>query len=97
MHCHHDLMSALYLMSAAGRGIARKVVHVHNADEHLPTSSALKRRLAIGPMRRICLSADRVVGISNHTLDTMLAGRPRRPGRDLVHYYGVDPAPFTAR
>jgi len=38
--------------------------------------------------------ADRIVGISNHTLDTFLAGRARRPGRDSVHYYGVDPAPF---
>jgi glycosyltransferase involved in cell wall biosynthesis len=38
--------------------------------------------------------ADRIVGISNHTLDTFLAGRARRPERDSVHYYGVDPAPF---
>jgi glycosyltransferase involved in cell wall biosynthesis len=35
-----------------------------------------------------------VVGISNHTLDTLLAGRRRRSGRDVVHYYGVDPVPF---
>jgi glycosyltransferase involved in cell wall biosynthesis len=95
MHCHHDLMNALYLISAAGRGISRTVVHVHNADEHLPTNSGLKRWVALELMRRICLSADRVVGISNHTLDRMLAGRPRRPGRDRVHYYGVDPAPFA--
>jgi glycosyltransferase involved in cell wall biosynthesis len=46
-------------------------------------------------MRRICLAADKVVGISNHTLDTFLGGRPRRPGRDVVHYYGVDPGPFA--
>jgi glycosyltransferase involved in cell wall biosynthesis len=38
--------------------------------------------------------ADRIVGISNHTLDTFLAGRGRRPKRDSVHYYGVDTAPF---
>jgi glycosyltransferase involved in cell wall biosynthesis len=34
------------------------------------------------------------VGISNHTLDTFLNGRKRRPGRDVVHYYGIDPEPF---
>jgi len=39
--------------------------------------------------------ADRIVGISNHTLDTFLAGRKRRPGRDAVHYYGVDTTPFA--
>jgi glycosyltransferase involved in cell wall biosynthesis len=48
-------------------------------------------------MRQVALGmADRLVGISNHTLDTFLAGRSRRPGRDRVHYYGVDPAPFVA-
>jgi glycosyltransferase involved in cell wall biosynthesis len=42
-------------------------------------------------LRRICLaSADRIVGISNHTLGTFLAGRVRPKGRDFVHYYGVD-------
>ena len=46
-------------------------------------------------MRQICLfMADRIVGISNHTLDAFLAGRARRPERDSVHYYGVDPTPF---
>ena len=95
LHCHHDLMSAVYLAAAAGLGLGRRLVHVHNADEHLPTPGRIKAALLREPMRRICLAADRVVGISNHTLDTMLAGRPRRPGRDVVHYYGVDPAPFA--
>ena len=38
--------------------------------------------------------ADHVVATSNHTLDTFLAGRSRRPGRDIVHYCGIDPTPF---
>jgi hypothetical protein len=38
--------------------------------------------------------ADRIVGISNHTIDTFLAGRARRPERDAVHYYGLDPTLF---
>lgn len=96
VHCHHDLMSAAYLISAAGIPIEKKIVHVHNADETLPTPSALKKRLFREPMRQICLQlADRIVGVSNHTLDTFLSGRPRRPGRDHVHYYGVDPTPFA--
>ena len=61
----------------------------------MPTPSRFKRRIYREPMRQVCLfMADRIVGISNHTLDTFLAGRARRPERDSVHYYGVDPTPF---
>jgi len=95
LHSHHDLVSAVYLLASAGIRIRRRIVHVHNADEGVLTPSRLKQRLFREPMRRVCLfMADRVVGISNHTLDTFLAGRARRPERDSVHYYGVDPAPF---
>jgi len=95
LHCHHDLVSAVYLLAAWGLPIRRRIVHVHNADEAVLTPSRLKQRLYRQPMRQICLcSADRLVGISNHTLDTFLAGRPRRPERDSVHYYGVDTTPF---
>ena len=80
--------------ASTGLGIRRRIVHVHNADELLPTPSRLKDRLLREPLRRLGLRADRVVGISDHTLETYLDGRPRRPGRDIVHYYGVDPAPF---
>jgi len=95
VHCHHDLLSAVYLLSSLGASIRRRIVHVHNADESVPTASRLKRLLYRESMRQVCLSmADRIVGISNHTLDTFLAGRPRHPERDHVHYYGVDPTPF---
>jgi glycosyltransferase involved in cell wall biosynthesis len=95
LHCHHDLMSAVYLLAGIGLPIRSRLVHVHNADEELPTPNQLKRLLYREPMRRVCLTlADRIVGISNHTLDTFLAGRRRRAGVDVVHYYGVDPSPF---
>jgi glycosyltransferase involved in cell wall biosynthesis len=97
LHCHHDLVSALYLTASTGLPLHRRIVHVHNADQTLPTPSVWKQRVYRPLLRRTCLAlADRIVGISNHTLDTFLAGRARRPGRDLVHYYGVDPAPFGA-
>jgi glycosyltransferase involved in cell wall biosynthesis len=95
LHCHHDIVSAVYLLAASGMRIRRRIVHVHNADEALPTPSRLKQRLYREPMRRVCLfMADRIVGISHHTLDTFLAGRARCPERDSVHYYGVDTTPF---
>ena len=95
LHCHHDLVSALYLVASAGLPIRRRVVHVHNADEAVLTPNRFKQRLYREPARRVCLAlADRVVGISSHTLDTFLRGRSRQPGRDFVHYYGVDPTRF---
>jgi glycosyltransferase involved in cell wall biosynthesis len=94
LHCHHDLVSAVYLVSAAGLSI-RRIVHVHNADEQVLTPSRFKQVLYREPMRRACLAmADRIVGNSNHTLDTFLAGRDRRVARDSVLYYGIDATPF---
>jgi glycosyltransferase involved in cell wall biosynthesis len=95
LHCHHDIVSAIYLLAASGMGIHRRIVHVHNADEAVLTPNRFKQYLYREPMRRICLfEADCIVGISNYTLDTFLAGRTRRAERDLVHYYGLDPTPF---
>jgi glycosyltransferase involved in cell wall biosynthesis len=97
LHCHHDLVSSVYLAASAGLPLRRRLVHVHNADEAVLTPSRLKRSLYREPMRRVCLLlADRIVGISNHTLDKFLAGRRRRALRDVVHYYGVDPIPFQS-
>ena len=94
LHCHHDLVSAVYLLAALGLPIHRRIVHVHNADEQVLTPSRWKQSLYREPMRQVCFRmADRIVGISNHTLDTFLAGR-RRTERDFVHYYGVDCTPF---
>jgi glycosyltransferase involved in cell wall biosynthesis len=95
LHCHHDILSAVYLLAALRIPIHTRIVHVHNADESVPSGSRFKQRLYREPMRQACLRiADRIVGISNHTLDAFLAGRARRPERDSVHYYGVDPTPF---
>ncbi|MCX6907902.1 MAG: glycosyltransferase [Verrucomicrobia bacterium] len=95
VHVHADLMSALYLVAARLAGHAKLIAHVHNADETVPVGSAWKKSLLREPMRRTCLVlADKIVGVSNHTLDTFLQGRPRRPGRDVVQYLGIDPKPF---
>ena len=95
LHCHHDLVNAVYLAASIGLPIRRRLVHVHNADENLLTPSQWKQQFLREPMRRICLvMADQIVGISQHTLDTFLRGRKRRPCKDKVHYYGIDPSPF---
>jgi glycosyltransferase involved in cell wall biosynthesis len=97
VHVHGDLMSAPYVIASRLAGVGLVITHIHNADETIPTPSLLKRRLYREPARCVCLAfSDRIVGISDHTLDTFLSGHRRRPGRDVVHYYGVDPAPFRS-
>jgi glycosyltransferase involved in cell wall biosynthesis len=95
MHCHHDLVSAIYLLASIRLPIRKRIIHVHNADECVPTPNRVKAWLFRPLLRAVCLvMGDRIVGISNHTLDTFLAGRRRRLGIDIVDYYGVDPSQF---
>lgn len=95
LHSHHDLVSGVYLLASRGLPIQRRLVHVHNVADSLPTLSGFKQAVLKFVMRRICLAtADRIVGISNHALDTFLDGRARRKGRDIVHYCGVETSPF---
>jgi glycosyltransferase involved in cell wall biosynthesis len=97
LHCHHDLVSAVYLVAALGLPVRKRLVHVHNADETVLTQNRIKQLVFKRLLRGTCLIlADSIVGISNHTLDTFLNGRARRQGRDVVHYYGIDAAPFAA-
>ncbi len=97
VHIHADVMSAPYLLTAALAGVPHRIVHVHNADETVPVRGTSRQRALRGVMRRICLAlGDTIAGNSNHVLDTFLAGRPRRAGRDVVHLYGIDNTPFLA-
>ena len=96
LHAHHDLVSGVYLLAAARLLIKRRIVHVHNADESVPTPSAIKQSIFRPSLRRICLTlADKIVANSNHCLDAFLAGRKRRTEKDVVHYYGIDPEPLV--
>jgi len=94
LHCHHDLVCGFYLAACLGLKL-RKIVHIHNVGESVLTPSRVKQAILKPALRRTCLLlADRVAANSRHSLDTFLAGRPWRPGRDNVHYLSVDPAPF---
>jgi len=97
LHCHHDIMSAVYLAAAAGLPFRKRVVHLHNTSLDLPTPSRLKADLAREPMRQMCLRmADQIVGISTEALESLLAGRERDPLRHRVVHYAVDTDRFAA-
>jgi glycosyltransferase involved in cell wall biosynthesis len=96
VHCHHDIVSAFYLVAMLGLPLRKRIVHVHNADLALPTNSARKAAMLREPMRRLCLRlAHRVVGISKHTLTTFVNGQ-FSAGRDLVLYSGIDTSAFRS-
>jgi glycosyltransferase involved in cell wall biosynthesis len=97
LHCHHDLVSAVYLVAALGMPVTKRVIHVHNADEVVPTPNRFKQSILRPLLRRGCLwMADSVVGNSNHSLDTFIGDRVRRKGVDVVNYLGVDSTPFES-
>ncbi len=95
LHCHHDFVSAVYLFASLGIKMRKRIVHVHNTDEALPTPSAVKRFLLKEPMRQTCLHlADNIVGISREALARFTQGANAKPGRDRVVYYSVDTSQF---
>jgi glycosyltransferase involved in cell wall biosynthesis len=97
VHSHHDLVSGFYLMASVGLPLHQRIVHVHNADEEVLTDNPVKKAMFRPALRHVSLAvADKIVANSNYSLDTFLAGRVRRLGRDLVHYYGIDSRRFEA-
>lgn len=97
LHCHHDIMSAVYLAASAGLPFRKRIVHLHNTQLGLPTPSRLKAGLAREPMRQTCLRmADQIVGISNEALQSLIGTGTRDPLRHQVVHYAVDTARFAS-
>lgn len=95
LHCHHDVLSAVYLLASAGLPLKKRIVHVHNTSLGLPTSSPLKNYLLHEPMRQACLHrADNIVGVSGAALNAFMKGGRRKKVRDMVIHCGIDLAPF---
>lgn len=94
LHCHHDIMSALPLLASIGVPFSRRIVHVHNTSISLPTPNNFKAALMRAPFRRLCLAADRIVGVSQDALDAMLAGHKPSAERDQVVHCGIETAHF---
>jgi glycosyltransferase involved in cell wall biosynthesis len=96
LHCHHDIMSAVYLAAAAGLPFRKRIVHVHNTSLSLPTPNKVKADLVRAPMKQMCLRmADQIVGISRDALDSLVGKRVAEPGRHTVVHYAVDTARFA--
>lgn len=76
MHCHQDLMSAVYLLASIGLPIRKRIVHVHNTSLSLPTPNRLKLFVFRGIFRIICNQlADHIVGVSEDALKGFQNGK----------------------
>jgi glycosyltransferase involved in cell wall biosynthesis len=96
LHCHHDVMSAAYLLASAGLPFQKRIVHVHNTSLSLPTPSREKSELAREPMRQMCLAlADQIVGISKEALESLIGNGDHDHVRHRVVHYAVDTARFS--
>jgi glycosyltransferase EpsF len=96
LHCHHDVMSAAYLLASAGLPFKRRIVHLHNTSLSLPTPSQAKADLVRGPMRQVCLRmADQIVGISTEALQSLIGNRAPNPKRHRVVHCAVNTARFA--
>jgi len=95
LHCHHDFMSALYLWASIGLPFRKRIVHIHNCEEEIPTPNRLKALLLKEPMRQTCIHmSDHVVGVSQYSLSQFLRNIPPRSGRDLVLSCGIETEQF---
>lgn len=95
LHCHHDVMSAPYLISATGLPFSKRIIHIHNTAVSLPTPSRFKASLLREPMRRICLRmSDQIVGISTDALESLTGKGRLEAARHKVVHYGIDTARF---
>ncbi len=91
LHCHHDVMSGLYLLASAGLPFKKRIVHVHNTSLALPTPSRIKAHIVTPALRSLCLRmADNVAGVSKESLEALTRGDPPRKRRDLVIPGGID-------
>lgn len=96
LHCHHDIMSAAYLLASVGLAFKKRIVHLHNTSISLPTPSRVKTELAREPMRQICLRmADQIVGISSDALISLTGSKQGESNRQRVIHYAVDTRRFA--
>ncbi len=96
LHCHHDVMSAAYLLAAQSLPFKKRIVHVHNTSLSLPTSSALKAGLAREPMKQICLRmSDQIIGISKEALESLVGTTNNNSPSHRVIHYAVDTERFS--
>ena len=93
IHCHQDLMSAVYLLASLGLPVHKRIVHIHNTSLGLPTPNRLKSFIFKWLFRVVCtLLADHIVGVSEEALRAFYKGGKSK--RMSVIHCGIDLLPY---
>lgn len=93
VHCHQDLMSAVYLLALIGLPIRKRIVHVHNTSLGLPTPNRLKSFILRRFFRLVCtMLSDHIIGVSAEALGAFCRGEKSK-SQSVIHC-GIDLLPF---
>lgn len=94
LHCHHDIMSGLYLLASIGLPIRKRIVHVHNTALTLPISGRIKELIARVICKWLCLVlADQIIGVSRDALKSFHNSGSEDNKFQVLHC-GLDLSPF---
>ena len=98
IHCHQDIMSAIYLVALIGLPKQKFVVHIHNTSLDLPISNRVKEFVCKKVFKLLCcLFADNIVGVSKEALKAVNGRGILSKSASVIHC-GINllPYKFTA-
>jgi glycosyltransferase involved in cell wall biosynthesis len=95
IHAHHDYLSGFYWIGLLGFK-ARRITHIHNADEILPVGSGFLRKMLL-PLFGAFVNqqSDLILGISRYTLNYFIDKQIVQAHRKGVLYYGIPMEVFS--
>ena len=94
IHCHQDIMSAIYLIALIGLPNRKFIVHIHNTSLNLPTSNRVKEFVCKKIFKVLCcLFADNIVGVSKGALKAV-NGRGVLSNSASVIHCGINLLPY---
>lgn len=95
IHTHHDYLSGFYWIGLFGLK-ARRITHIHNADEILPVGSSLLKKVLL-PLFGAFVNqqSDLILGISHYTLNYFVNKQVIQSRKKGVLYYGIPMEVFS--
>ena len=91
LHAHHDYLSGFYLIATIGLKFRNRFLHIHNTDKALPVGNKTLHNILLRPFRNLALLfSDRVIGISENTLEEFSQTGYVQDKKHIILYYGVN-------
>ncbi len=91
IHSHHDYLSGFYLLASRGISFRKRILHIHNTDESLPTGNRFLQRALLGPFKSLAIHySDIIVGTSDHALQQFMKTKKLKHKKAETLYCGID-------